>query len=292
MGTMFQKILSAVPGIKQDGNSRFFYPSDGFGKISSCYYKAADNDGAKFYFNARIKSIQISGNSVLKVCCELNGSVMTFRPDYVWSTIPVTSLVQYLQPSPPALIMQASKKIKYRGMILVYLVLEQERFSEYDTHYFPEHDIPITRISEPRNYRNNSESQKSTVLCAELPCFTTDIEWYMTDKELGEVVGKCLESATIPIKVPVKEIVTRRLLHAYPIYRLDHEMYFDQIDKWLGQIENLIFFGRQGLFVHDNTHHTLYMAYAAVKCLDRNGYFDWARWQSFRQIFNAHVVED
>ena len=36
------------------------------------------------------------------------------------------------------------------------------------------------------------------------------------------------------------------------------------MDRWLGELERLLTFGRQGLFVHDNTHHALYMAYAAV----------------------------
>jgi hypothetical protein len=57
-------------------------------------------------------------------------------------------------------------------------------------------------------------------------------------------------------------------------------------------VENLLHFGRQGLFVHDNTHHALYMAYAAVKCLKNNGSFDRDQWKVFRQVFDSHVVED
>jgi len=50
--------------------------------------------------------------------------------------------------------------------------------------------------------------------------------------------------------------------------------------------------GRQGLFAHDNTHHTLAMAYAAVGCLSPEGKFDHARWAEHRQEFETHVVED
>jgi hypothetical protein len=64
------------------------------------------------------------------------------------------------------------------------------------------------------------------------------------------------------------------------------------LDQWLSQVDGLLTFGRQGLFAHDNTHHALYMAYAAVDCLDGNGRFDRERWQSFRRIFETHVVED
>jgi protoporphyrinogen oxidase len=94
------------------------------------------------------------------------------------------------------------------------------------------------------------------------------------------------------VKAPVLETITRRLRHAYPIYDKDYETHLAQIDRWLAGVENLLCFGRQGLFVHDNTHHALFMGYAAAKCLDNNGSFDRGRWQEFRNIFDKHVVED
>jgi protoporphyrinogen oxidase len=177
-------------------------------------------------------------------------------------------------------------------MIFIYLLLEQDRFSEYDAHYFPEPEIAITRISEPKNYSVAQIPANKTVLCAELPCSMDGQEWNMSDKELGGLVCRCLESSDIPLKAPVKEIITKRISHAYPVYRKGYELYLDQIDQWFRQIENLLTFGRQGLFVHDNIHHALYMAYAAVKCLNENGYFDHNRWRSFRHEFNTHVVVD
>ena len=292
LGKMVNKILSAVPGIKQNGKGRFFYPRGGFGQISECLYQAAKNAGAEFHLGVKVKSITMTGQVVEAVSYEQEGQIIIQQADYVWSTIPVSLLVQCLQPSVPPLVMQACKNIDYRAMILIYLVLEQERFSEYDAHYFPELDVPITRISEPKNYSNVYNPKNLTVLCAELPCSTNDPVWYMTDEELGRLVCKCLESAQIPIRAPIKEIVTQRLRHAYPIYQKGYEEYLNQIEQWLGGIENLLTFGRQGLFVHDNTHHALYMAYAAVDCLNRRGCFDRVKWQNLRQIFNTHVVED
>jgi hypothetical protein len=50
--------------------------------------------------------------------------------------------------------------------------------------------------------------------------------------------------------------------------------------------------GRQGLFAHDNTHHTLAMARAAVDRLDGPGRFDRERRGGARRVFETHVVED
>jgi hypothetical protein len=82
-----------------------------------------------------------------------------------------------------------------------------------------------------------------------------------------------------------------RLRHAYPIYLSGYERHFDALDAWASTQDRLLTFGRQGLFAHDNTHHALYMAYAAAECMV-DGEFDAGRWASYREIFATHVVED
>jgi protoporphyrinogen oxidase len=177
-------------------------------------------------------------------------------------------------------------------MILIYLVLGQRQFTEYDAHYFPEEAIPISRLSEPKNYSGTSIPPDRTVLCAEVPSSPTSPEWGMTDRELGNAVCTWLAHAGLPVGSPVRGVVTRRLRQAYPIYRAGYEEHFAALDKWVGQFEGLLTFGRQGLFAHDNTHHALYMAFAAVQCLKRDGEFDGQRWREFRKTFESHVVED
>ncbi len=291
---MLRKILAAVPGFKQPGSGIYFYPRKGFGQISHQLYAAAKEAGANFHLGTRITSLRMNGNAIDTVCsCASNGQTITYRPEYVWSTIPVPYLVRLLKPPAPTSLIEASEKIQYRAMILIYLVLKQDQFSQYDAHYFPDSEIPITRISEPKNYSYAQEPRNTTVLCAEFPCFTSDSEWTMTDEELGKIVFDSLERASIPLKIRPEMVVSRRLSHAYPVYHKDYEVCFGIIDRWLSQVENLLFFGRQGLFAHDNTHHALYMGYAASDCLNQNGRFDRDKWQGYyRKIFETHVVED
>ncbi|MDT8303836.1 MAG: FAD-dependent oxidoreductase, partial [Sedimentisphaerales bacterium] len=292
LNKMFLKIVSAVPGFKTSGSGRFFYPTKGFGQIGESFYREAVKTGVEFHLGSSVKSLTHNGITIDSVCCQNNEKTVTYQADYVWSTIPVTGLVQSLKPHAPASVLDASRAIQYRQMILIYLVLEQQQFTEYDAHYFPETDIPITRLSEPKHYNNAKEPQNRTLLCAELPCSAADPEWSMTDEELTKLMLHCLESAGIPVQVPVLTAVTRRLSHAYPIYLRGYDVYFNEIDNWLSGLKNLLTFGRQGLFVHDNTHHALYMGYAAAKCFNGSDGFDRTQWQEYRKIFNTHVVED
>jgi protoporphyrinogen oxidase len=114
----------------------------------------------------------------------------------------------------------------------------------------------------------------------------------MSDEQLGKLLCQWLGDAGLPVTVPVVRAFTRRLPQAYPIYPVGYETHLDVIDEWLQGIKGLLTFGRQGLFVHDNTHHALYMAYAAAECFKPDGVFDWNRWREFREVFETHVVED
>ena len=63
------------------------------------------------------------------------------------------------------------------------MVLSKKRLSEFDAHYFPDGSIPISRLSEPKNYRGGHGPKGSTVLCAELPCAADSTEWNLSDGE-------------------------------------------------------------------------------------------------------------
>ena len=296
LARMFRKVLSAIPGLKPKGSGRFFYPRNGFGQISEAYHLAALSAGADICLNANVKSVEIRGNpgqsDRFKIDYEDDQLQQSTFASQVWSTIPITLLARMIKPGPPNDLLTATFQIDYRAMILVYLLLEQDRFSEYDAHYFPEKNIAITRLSEPKNYSNRHDLPGKTVLCAELPCSPQSPEWTMTEEDLGRLVKDSLATAGIPVQAPVRQVVVKRLRNAYPIYRQGYEEFFDPLDLWVGSIDGLLTFGRQGLFAHDNTHHALFMAYSAVKCVKPDGGFDTTKWQEYRLIFETHVVED
>jgi len=114
----------------------------------------------------------------------------------------------------------------------------------------------------------------------------------MSDEELGALVRDDLERAGLGLVQNVVSVQAQRLPHAYPLYTKGYRQAFDALDQWIGGIDGLVTFGRQGLFAHDNTHHTMGMAYALVNCLGEGGAFDRDAWARARHSFEANVVED
>ena len=289
---MLRKISAALPGLGKPGSGRFFYPRRGYGQISECLFESAKRGGAEFIFGVRVTGIDCEQGSVQAVSFEQRGETRRMPSHHIWSTLPITVTARAMTPEAPAEILSAASAMSFRGLILIYLALERDRFSEYDAHYFPETEIPISRLSEPKNYSGVSEPRGRTVLCAELPCDDGSAEWKMSDDELADVVTESMAKAGLSVDSKIQAKVTRRLRFAYPIYSLGYEEHFQKLDDWLAEMDGLLTFGRQGLFAHDNTHHALYMADAAAKCFDETGRFDRQRWMSFREVFESHVVED
>lgn len=290
-GKMIKKILRAVPGFDKSGRGRFFYPRLGYGQISDAFLSRALEARVDVKFQTTATAIEIVDQRARAVRLSGSDSSQRVETDAVLSTIPLPLLVKALEPAPPADVLASCEALKYRAMVLVYVVLETDRFSEYDAHYFPERDIPVTRISEPKNYSLHGPAGL-TVLCAEIPCDADDATWSQSDHELGATVLRALAAADLPVTSTVRRVVTRRLRQAYPIYTLGYKEHFDRLDRWTEQIEGLVSLGRQGLFAHDNTHHTLAMAYAACECLDDAGKFDRGAWAAHRKQFESNVVED
>ncbi len=292
IGKILGKMLRMIPGLRGETTGRFYYPKKGFGQISNTMVSAAEGQGAAFRFGANIVRIEREGNRVTGVVTKDGDTETRHEPDQVYSTIPLTTVVKLMDPPPPPEVIMAAEAIRFRGMILVYLILETDRFTEYDAHYFPELSIPISRMSEPKNYNSATGPKGRTILCAELPCDPGEKWWDMSDDELGKHYCEWLGNLGLPVKVPVIRTETRRIAHAYPVYDLDYQRHFETVDNWLSSLDGFLSFGRQGLFAHDNTHHAFAMAYAASDVLTAEGGIDRARWAEHRHEFESHRVED
>ncbi len=289
LGKMVGKVIGGKRG--RGGPLRHFhYPRLGYGQISRSMAVAAREKGAEIHLETKVGKIHLGAPHRIEV--ERDGKLRILEAEHVWSTLPLTALARILDPPPGPEVLDAACRIEYRSMVLVYLVLAQTQFTPFDAHYFPGAEIKLTRLSEPKNYTGLTEPVGRTILCGELPCRVDDEVWRSTDEQLAELVRDSLARCGVPIQAPVLNVTSRRLAQAYPIYHKNYEQPFSLLDRWVSGLDNFLTFGRQGLFTHDNLHHALAMAYAAVDCLNESGGFDRARWQAYRTEFDSHVVED
>jgi len=289
---LLRKVLGQVPGVKPVGFSHFFYPRGGFGAISRGYADAARERGARLHLGQAVTRLArgAHGRGWIVESTDPDGATRSVGADFVFSTLPISVLARLVDPPPDPSVLDAANALTYRSMVLIYLTFAADRFTEYDAHYFPGAEVPITRLSEPKNYSLERDPVGRTTVCAELPCSPEDDVWTMSDARLGDLVAGNLRS--LGLETPeITAVNVRRIRFVYPVYVVGYERHFETLDRWATDLTDLVSFGRQGLFAHDNTHHALAMAYAAVECLE-GGALDAPRWQAYRRTFESHVVED
>lgn len=279
------RLLAKVLAPGDAASRTFLYPARGFGRIAESLAGAARAAGADIRLDHGVTRIARQGGAWTVATTR---GVSVTAP-HVWSTLPVTVLADLMTAGGATL--PGAPDLEYRSMVLVYLVVPGGRFSPTDAHYLPSPETPVTRISEPANYRDGPDPVDRTVLCAEIPCSLDDDVWSATDGVLADTVVSALTGAGLPAP-SVSDVVVRRLRQAYPVYRVGFEEPWARLVDAVDAADGLLTFGRQGLFAHDNTHHALAMAWAAAGCLRPDGTFDDAGWRAARAGFAEHVVED
>ena len=266
----------------------FHYPRRGFGQITDRLAEAAVKAGAEIRLEAEVDGIAPTYEDVQ--VHTRGGDVL--HAGIAFSTLPLPVLGRLTSPGPSLQAVEAAAGLRLRAMVLVYLVHAGGRWSEYDAHYLPVSDTPVTRLSEPANYRDSADDPSDhSVLCAEIPCSVGDATWTASDDDLAATVEDALARHDLP---PVRRagVVVRRLPAVYPVYDVGYEQRLRGIDAWVSSVPQIVTFGRLGLFAHDNSHHAMLEAYEAVDALGLDGRFDLARWRVQRARFAEHVVED
>lgn len=275
-------------GARPEGRT-FLYPRTGFGAIAERLAGAAVEAGAAVRLGTAVAAIDLADQD--RVTLRL-GDGTAIDAHHVFSTLPLPVLAAAASPPPPPDVLDAARGLRHRALVLVYLVLARARWTDFDAHYFPGLEVPASRVSEPKNYRDNPDDPPDrTALCAEVPCWEGDETWTASPSVLGDRVAAALRAVGLPDPAPVA-VEVRRLPRVYPVYRPGFEWDLSALELWLRGHPRVVTLGRQGLFVPDNTHHVMAMGWQAAGALGADGSFDADVWAAARHQFRSHVVED
>jgi len=234
----------------------FLYPELGIGRISERLKEEIEKDNDVFtsttvecinHSNFKIHSIVVKNHK---------GRSIISGKDFI-SSIPITELVRILNPSPPEDVRVSASKLKFRGIVIVALMVNRRRVTNQSWIYIPEQGIPFGRIHEPTNWSEKMAPQGKSLIVAEFFSFVGDRIWNESDGQLTDIAIESLESLGFINRDEVIDTAVVRVPNAYPLLKIGYKEDYDEICDYLSRFKNLHIAGRAGMFRYYNMDHAI-----------------------------------
>ena len=249
---------SEAPNLPSSGQIIAYYPRKGAGEITEALTERIHMRGGIIHLKSSVNRIVLKDHLVGWVSIQKGNQEIKLTGDHYISTIPLQVLIKSITPSVPLSLVDASSYLKYRHLILMYLIVEQPRVLDCIEIFFADNEVIFKRIYEPKSLSDYMAPPDKTSLCLEICCNEAD---NFSEEELYEKAIKNLSQAGIVTPDKVSYYFTVRLPYSYPIYRRGFKKRVDLLSEYINNISNLITIGRQGLFkYHAMTNETMEMA--------------------------------
>jgi len=196
------KAVLAMLGLRQRNVTtlieEFRYPRLGPGQMWEAFRSSVEARGVPVVLNTRCVAIRHEDERVTAIVVRSNGDEVEHAVEGVVSSVPLNELVLSLKPEPPAEIVAAARRLRYRELCLVALIID-------DAEPFPDNWIylhdPGTRAGRVQNFGAWSRDMVvpgTTCLGVEYFCFEGDDIWEMSDVDAVELATNELARVANP----------------------------------------------------------------------------------------------
>jgi protoporphyrinogen oxidase len=248
----------------------FLYPKLGIGRISERLREEIERAGGIVSTDASVERINHIGSRVGSVVVRSRDGLRTeYGADFV-SSIPVTKLIDLLDPTPPPDVLAARASLKFRDLVVVAVLIDRPRVTDQTWIYIPEKNIPIGRIHEPTNWSAQMAPEGKTLLVTEFFCFEGDAVWSQPDDRLSAIAVDNLERLGYIRDHEVIETIVKRAPKAYPLFDIGYREHLEVVYDYLDRFENLRIAGRAGMFKYYNMDHAISSGMASAEAILRS----------------------
>ena len=246
--------------------NEFQYPRLGPGQMWEMCRDRIVEMGNDVHLRHYVEAIELEQGRAVAVRVHTPEGVKRFPCDHVINTMPVRTLVQSLDPQPPAAVREAGDGLKYRDFLVVALMLDKQNLFPDNWIYIHTPGVKVGRI---QNFNNWSAAMVPvagmTCIGMEYFCFEGDGLWESTDADLIAQAGRELEELGLgATRSLVKDGAVIRMPKAYPIYDSKYRDCLDTVRHHLDIIPNLHTVGRNGMHKYNNQDHSMLTAMMAI----------------------------
>ncbi|MGC4036719.1 MAG: NAD(P)/FAD-dependent oxidoreductase [Chitinophagaceae bacterium] len=254
---------------------QFLYPKFGPGQLWQAVADEIIKLGGTILYNTKV--IGLTGDekdaiNFIETKDSITNETQLINADYVFSTMPVKSLVQNLHNLPvPGNVKSIASNLKYRDFLIVGILVDELLIKNKEGEpvtdnwiYIQDKNVKAGRLQLFHNWSPYMTLDPNTSwIGVEYFCNEDDELWNKSDRELIDFVVDEMETIGILQKQSVKDAVVIRVKKAYPSYYGAYEN-FDEVKTFLDKIKNLYLVGRNGMHRYNNSDHSMLTAMEAV----------------------------
>jgi protoporphyrinogen oxidase len=255
----------------------FYYPSLGAGTLwEKVAEEISNHQNTSFLFNSDVTSVEHKGRKIvsftthkIKRSASKKGAqfLACHKADYFFSTMPLRNLILSMDPPPPESVINAASQLKYRGLVLVHLIVNKPYICPDHWLYIHEKEVKTIRIGIMTNFSSKMvvNPTKQTALSLEYFTFSNESFWKKPDKELLEIGKAELAQTGLAKPSEIADGMVMRVPESYPIYDEDYKKNLNEVLEYLSQFKNLFSIGRNGLHRYNNMDISMISAMEAVE---------------------------
>ena len=245
---------------------QFDYPKLGPGMMWQRFQETIERAGGQVRLNSNVNAVLHDNGGITGLRLSLGEGVENIAVRHCISSIPVTRLVQLLEPAAPAPVLQAAGQLSYRAFIIVMLIVDRQEL-------FPDQWLyvhsPKVRVGRIQNFKNWSAymvpDQSRTSIGMEYFCNQHDATWKMADTDLVKMATRELGELGLNKGAPVIDSYVVRQPQAYPVYDREYKENLAVIRNCLAGMENLQTVGRSGMHRYNNMDHSMQTGILAAR---------------------------
>ena len=289
---MLKRVVLGDKGQKEISAKIFYYPKYGAIELYEKMLEKIEESGrGEVILKCKPTAIHTEASRIAGITVKYSdGKESEIKPDFLVSTVPLEMLPSLWQPPMPEHVVNAFNGLKYRSLVLLYLVVDKDSLFTESFIFFPEKDFRFHRLSEQKAFSEYTVPEGKTVLCVEMTCERDSDFYKLTNKELFERVIPDIEKTGFLKKIDVKEYFSFRMHGIYPVYDLEFRQNLTSILNYLDQFNNFLTLGRRGLFNYNNQDHCMDMAFKAANHIISNSSME--QWKEVRKKFDEYVIID
>jgi protoporphyrinogen oxidase len=223
------------------------YPRFGMGQLYRTIAEEVRARGGEIRTATRVVGVEAAGERVNAVQVEGPRGAERIPVGELLSTLPLPDFVRMLGTRMASTFEDARRRLRFRALAFVNILLKRPDFSENTWLYVASGDLAMSRIQEPKRRSRWMAPEGHTSLMLEVPCDVGDRTWEASDCDLEARMLFELQALGFRVDDVLSSFVVR-VAHGYPVYHLDYERDRQALLAEVARFENVRTAGRQGLF--------------------------------------------